>query len=212
MSDERQLAVNEIFYSIQGEGYWIGTPMVFVRLAGCNLRCPWCDTKYALSGGHLMDLGEILEEIRKVAHRQIVPVCLTGGEPTIQKIKPLIAVLHTAGHRVHIETNGTMSPEEYMAADWITVSPKTYPGILTHVQSAALRVASEVKVVLDGDPAVAWAKKFEPLTGTGPTTPVCLYVQPESMRPEMMDLCVQFVKANPRWRVSPQLHKILNVR
>jgi len=211
MSDEHQLAVNEIFYSIQGEGYWIGTPMVFVRFAGCNLRCPWCDTKYALSGGTQMGVGEILEEIRKVARRQIVPVCLTGGEPTIQKIHTLISVLHTAGYRVHIESNGTVAPDEYMAADWITISPKTYSGILTHPHTGALRSANEIKVVLDSDASVAWAKQFEPPALRTPTH-VCLYVQPESMRPEMMDLCVQFVKANPRWRVSPQLHKILNVR
>jgi organic radical activating enzyme len=211
MSDGHQLAVNEIFYSIQGEGYWIGTPMVFVRFAGCNLRCPWCDTKYALSGGHLMGIGEILEAIRTVANHQIVPVCLTGGEPSIQKIDVLISVLHTAGYRVHMESNGTTPPEGYGAIDWLTISPKLYDGIPTQPNEDAVRYANEIKVVLDSEEACEWAQAFEDIPADIGRYRA-LYVQPESMRPEMMELCVRFVKENPKWRVSPQLHKILNVR
>lgn len=104
------MIVNEIFFSIQGEGLYIGTPMVFVRFTGCNLRCKWCDTKYAWEEGREMDLEEIVLEVKKYPAGW---VCLTGGEPLLQKdIYKLMDKFLAMDYRVLVETNGSVSIEE----------------------------------------------------------------------------------------------------
>lgn len=104
------MIVNEIFFSIQGEGLYIGTPMVFVRFTGCNLRCKWCDTKYAWEEGREMNLEEIVLEVKKYPAEW---VCLTGGEPLLQKdIYKLMDKFLAMGYRVLVETNGSVSIEE----------------------------------------------------------------------------------------------------
>jgi len=104
------MIVNEIFFSIQGEGLYIGTPMVFVRFTGCNLRCRWCDTKYAWEEGREMSLEEIVLEVKKYPAGW---VCLTGGEPLLQKdIYKLMDKFLAMDYRVLVETNGSVSIEE----------------------------------------------------------------------------------------------------
>jgi 7-carboxy-7-deazaguanine synthase len=112
------LKVNEIFHSIQGEGFWAGTPTVFVRLSGCNLHCPFCDTQFK----DFVEMTglEILEEVSKYP---IGIVVLTGGEPTLQPLDNLLQLLHNEGLKVHLETNGIKPIIE--GFDWVTWSPKT---------------------------------------------------------------------------------------
>jgi 7-carboxy-7-deazaguanine synthase len=99
-----RVRVNEIFHSIQGESTWAGSPCVFVRLTGCNLRCSWCDTEYAFYEGHQMDIGEVAA---KVASFGCGLVEITGGEPLLQQgVHPLIDTLLARGHSVMIETSG----------------------------------------------------------------------------------------------------------
>lgn len=180
--------VNEIFYSLQGEGYWTGTPMVFVRLSGCNLRCPFCDTDH--SAFTEMSADEIVREALKYSARRI---CLTGGEPSLQADNALIGAFHGAGFTVHIETNGTRPlPKDI---DWVTVSPKS---------AIVLDRADELKLVLsDGaDPAkwegfpAAW-HFLQPCDNAG------------LMNTEEV---VSYIMEHPVWRLSLQTHKLLGIR
>jgi len=114
------LKIVEIFDSIQGEGIQIGMPMTFIRLAGCNLRCTWCDTKYALQDGIEMDEDDIVEQV----HQRWV--CITGGEPLLQNLNKLAYGLKSHGYKIAIETNGTITPTKgvLMRLDLWTISPK----------------------------------------------------------------------------------------
>ena len=103
------LKVNEIFYSIQGEGKFTGTPMIFIRLSGCNLKCKFCDTKHQRF--KRMTEERILYKVRDLNHNCRI-VCITGGEPFKQDIFFLTEMLKDAGYYIHIETNGTFFPNE----------------------------------------------------------------------------------------------------
>lgn len=192
------MRVNEIFYSIQGEGYHAGTPAVFVRLSGCNLRCPFCDTEHQEHTE--MSEDEIAEAVSKYPASLVV---ITGGEPTIQPLYWLIDAIHRIGKKVAIETNGTQPVERN--ADWITVSPKD--GFVGESAKPVLTYADEIKLVFDGghipDDHGIHANHF--------------YLQPcdtgyELKNQEIMQELVEFVKQNPKWKISLQTQKILKVR
>ena len=166
--------------------------MILIRLQGCNLRCSFCDTKetWAKDGGAEMSVADIVEHVQELTrgHRWAL---ITGGEPTMQDLRPLINNLHSAGYLVALETNGTLPI--FGALDWICVSPKG-PTIL----SQAIVQANEVKyIVKDEIPE----PEFH-----GPT--ICL--QPESQDPEATALCIKAVQERG-WRLSVQLHKYLNL-
>src|SRR5512143_3571249 len=134
----------ETFASVQGEGLRQGEPTLFVRLAGCNLRCGFCDTKRAWRGGRERTVEAILDEIVRLQRDYPTTwVCLTGGEPLAQNVRPLVLRLHGAGFRVQIETNGTFPPAPL--ADWHTVSPKP-PDYA--VRPGFRKKANEVKLVV----------------------------------------------------------------
>jgi len=125
-----RMKVSEIFKSIQGEGLYMGVPTLFVRMYGCNLACPWCDTKYALSGDFKARCyRELIADIYSVARPPIV-VCFTGGEPMIQQrlLDQTIKLLKTRGYDIHIETNGTIPPRKGLIrdVDFWTISPKLH--------------------------------------------------------------------------------------
>jgi len=114
--------INETFYSIQGEGYWTGKAMVFLRLAGCNLKCAFCDTS---SLTRFSGTAEHIVLFIKNSWPTADTVCITGGEPTIQPINTLVSVLRSDGYRIHMETNGTHLMEHNLKhIDWTTLSPK----------------------------------------------------------------------------------------
>lgn len=197
--------INEIFYSIQGEGANAGCAAVFVRFAGCNLNCSWCDTDH--SEKKKMSEKDIANEIYMRwphKHRDNILVVLTGGEPTIHTLKPLLEELGSV--EVAIETNGTAmkTASDFMECyidgllDWITVSPKQHGLALKEV----LNVADEIKVVMDG--------KANPLDYTpSPKNNCHLFVQPCS---ENYQPAVDFVLAHPEWRLSVQVQKVIGVR
>ncbi|MFA6591951.1 MAG: 7-carboxy-7-deazaguanine synthase QueE [Bacteroidales bacterium] len=178
------MRINEIFYSLQGEGRWTGTPMVFIRFSGCNLKCSFCDTDHSK---HIeLSVGEIINEARKIGgecHR----VCLTGGEPSLQISEKLIAALHENGYKIHIETNGTTDLPA--GIDWITVSPKT--------EHIALKEADELKLVYQGEDVSEW-ESF-------PAS--CHYLQPCSC--QNTKETTEYVLAHPKWQLSLQTHKYL---
>ena len=188
-------SINEIFYSLQGEGFWTGTPMVFVRMSGCNLKCPFCDTAH--SAAVQMDAEAIVGEIRK-AGGSCERVCVTGGEPGLQLDKELVDALHGAGYRIHVETNGTRVLPD--GVDWVTMSPKTDVPGLTGNGTVVLKKADEVKVVFQGKDVEKWAD-FPARAH---------FLQPCSCQntPETVD----YILCHPKWRLSLQTHKYLDIR
>ncbi len=203
------MRVIEVFDSLQGEGVWTGTPMTFVRLAGCNgpelgLGCVrWCDTpeSWAPESGEALAVTEILTMVR------LPRVCVTGGEPLIQaaELRALVAALHSAGRRVHLETNGTLALPTGAKPDWVTVSPKP-PDY--GVSSWLAGNVDELKFVVDDafEPEIA-----ETLSRRFPHAAVCL--QPESGGGEQARArAVHEVMSHPTWRLSLQLHKVLGLR
>lgn len=193
------MKVNEIFYSIQGEGAYAGTPSVFIRLSGCNLKCPFCDTEHE-SGVEMTD-EEIISEVNKYPTRHVV---ITGGEPSLFITDELVNRLKACkGHFVHIETNGTR--ELSNAVDWITCSPKFE---YNENASVVLRRINELKVVYDGTNDM---QKYEQIKADH------YYLQPcdtgdKVRNTEILLKTIDYVKQNPKWRISLQTHKILNVR
>jgi organic radical activating enzyme len=190
------LQLAEIFYSLQGEGTWTGTPAVFVRLAGCNLSCAFCDTDYALK--FLASVDEVLAAVR-TAGGGCRTVILTGGEPLAQRETPaLIAALRADGRRVHIESNGTLAsdlPEDV----WLTVSPKE------RLDPAMAQRADEAKLIVDGRVPLEWMTAFGARTR--------MFLQPEGNKPANVALAVAAAKNDPdRLRVSLQTHKFIGLR
>lgn len=190
--------VNEIFYSLQGEGRHAGMPAIFVRFSGCNLNCWFCDTDH--SAGVPLTVSEIVERISAFPARRVI---LTGGEPTLQVDDALVAAIHAAGKEVAIETNGTRPVSE--AIDWVTVSPKTADG------RPGTRRADEIKVVDTG-------QDLEPYFSSpwaGPDTLFYLqpcFVEDPAEREANVRRTVARVLADPRWRLSLQIHRLLGIR
>lgn len=181
------MKVNEIFYSLQGEGHWAGTPAVFVRLSGCNRRCAFCDTNHKAFTE--MSEDEIAARVEEVGQGAPI-VVFTGGEPSIQLTESLVDKVKQNGHAAHIETNGSRPVPANL--DWVTCSPKTPPYALSRVD--------ELKVVYEGQDVESIAKLFE-------TTEMSL--QPCSGK--NVAETVDYVKAHPHWRLSLQLHKLIGI-
>ncbi len=181
------MRVNEIFYSLQGEGVHTGVPAVFVRLSGCNRACPFCDTDF--SDFTEMTEGEIVDAISEYPAETVI---FTGGEPALQLTGSLVAAVKATGRRVHVETNGSLPLPE--GIDWVTCSPKTPPYGIRHID--------ELKVVMtpDADPEAIAAQ-------LPAATAYCL--QPLSC--SNTEQCVAWLKTHPRWRLSLQTHKLINI-
>jgi 7-carboxy-7-deazaguanine synthase len=193
--------VNEIFFSLQGEGVRAGTPNLFLRFARCNLACKVethgfdCDTEF--ESGRWLTSAEIVAELRRLAER-CDWVVLTGGEPALQVDAELIAALHAAGYQLAIETNGSV--ELPAGLDWITVSPKVAEHAIRQ------RTAHEVKYVRGHGQAI-------------PRTVVAAdhyLISPafdgDRLDRRTLDWCIRLCKENPPWRLSVQQHKGWGVR
>ena len=191
--------VNEIFYSLQGEGFWTGTPMVFLRLSGCNLKCPFCDTEHGAF--REMTAEEILREMQAYGCGR---ACVTGGEPSLQLDKELVDALHDAGFRIHVETNGTRPLPE--GVDWVTLSPKTDVPGLKGDGTVVLEKADEVKVVYAGGVDEKWAAFPAEWHFLQP----CDVGDPEKNRAILAET-IDHVRRNPLWRLSLQTHKLMNI-
>jgi 7-carboxy-7-deazaguanine synthase len=201
--DEGTYIVNEVFYSVQGEGRLAGTPMVFVRFADCNLRCSWknagfdCDTEFM--SGRQRSIDEILEEAEKLNPKRGW-MLLTGGEPGLQLDDNFIRSAHERGWRLAIETNGTVKLPE--GVEWICVSPKSAEHTLQQ------RRANEVKYVRHVGMSIP-----EPAIEADHNLISPAFQADGSIRPEDLDWCLRLVKENPdRWSLSIQYHKFLKVR
>ncbi|MCM1320191.1 MAG: 7-carboxy-7-deazaguanine synthase QueE [Muribaculaceae bacterium] len=195
--------LNEIFYSLQGEGAHTGVPCVFVRFSGCNLRCPFCDTKH--EEGTLMADADIVAYINSYPAEWIV---LTGGEPALWIDRDFIHTLHVGtGKKIAIETNGTLPvPDEI---DWVTMSPKF--GMAPDVPVIPrLQRADEIKVVDVGQDLEIYFDLPQCRSNT------LMYLQPCYV-PDTQEFnantarAITRVKADPRWRLSVQTHRYLNI-
>ncbi len=193
------MLVNEIFYSLQGEGFFTGTPSVFVRLSGCNLKCPFCDTDH--QQGTEMSEMDIANAVAAYPAKHVV---VTGGEPSMQLTASLIDLLHQQGYFVAVETNGTrLLPPN---VDWITLSPKS-PFVPTAAAQIALTRCDELKMVFTGTPPPDFPNlevnhHFLQPCDTGNAHENC----------KIMQAAVSYCLANPKWRLSLQTHKILNIQ
>jgi len=188
------LQLAEIFYTLQGEGTWAGTPAVFVRLAGCNLACDFCDTDYSLK--FVASTEDVVGKVRE-AGADCLMVVISGGEPLAQReTLDLVDALRADGRRVHIESNGTI-PVDLPADVWLTVSPKE------RLDPAMAKRANEAKLIVDGRVPREWLESFD-------GTPV--FLQPEGNKPRNIALAVEAVKEEPaRFRLSLQTHKFIGI-
>jgi len=188
--------INEIFYSVQGEGYHVGKPAVFIRFAGCNLDCLWCDTNKTEKA--TLTIKGIVERA-KLFENQKVMIVLTGGEPTLYDLAPLCKELRSLSPLlIAIETNGTIK-QDLSFVDWITVSPKYE----RPPRKEILQKANEIKVVLDGfnEPERYWDER---LGERG-----CMFIQPCS---QDFQSAIDYVLVHPQWRLSIQIHKIIGIQ
>lgn len=193
------MKVNEIFYSVQGEGAYAGTAAIFVRLSGCNLKCPFCDTNFKFF--REMSEAAVVEAIQKIS-QDCKFVVLTGGEPTLQVTNDFLELLHNKGYFVAMETNGTKVVPS--GIDWVTCSPKT---LFVDNGKLSIKECNELKLVFDG--------KNEP-RDFGVKADY-YYLQPcdtgnYSENKTIISRLVEYVKENPRWKISLQTQKILEVR
>lgn len=190
------MRLSDVFYTLQGEGLWTGTPAVFVRTAGCNLSCRFCDTDYS----YKFDLGvdELIARIGEVGSGCTF-VVLTGGEPLLQRESEiLVRRLTERGYEVHIESNGTTFVELPQRV-WLTVSPKE------RLDPRMAARADEVKLIVDGRVPDEWL--------SAPwRNDAIIWLQPEGNKPANIALAVEAALANPsRYRLSIQTHKVIGV-
>ena len=193
-----QYPIIEVFASVQGEGTFSGLGADFIRLAGCNLRCSWCDTQhsYDVAAVRLLNVEEILS---KWQFEQPI-VVITGGEPSLNDLGPLVKALKMRGKFVTLETNGTNPVPDEWGIDWVTVSPKPDSNYVINCR------ANELKYVVDDDFGVDVIQADRvPLRHT--------YLQVESGKVESAERAVRIVTENPRLqlRVGIQMHKVLNI-
>ena len=192
--------INEIFYSLQGEGFHSGTPAVFVRFSGCNLYCHFCDTQH--QDGTMMSLQEIVDEVNQYP---IAPlVVLTGGEPSLFIDEAFVAELkQKTGKTIAIETNGTRPLPSNL--DWVTLSPKTaFEG--GDAEPCVVKHCDELKVVYLGQDLA----QYDDIEAKSRFLQPC-FCEDEKQRQANMQACVEAEKSHLEWRLSLQIHRVLNI-
>jgi 7-carboxy-7-deazaguanine synthase len=195
------LPVMEHFYTIQGEGFYQGHAAYFIRLGGCDVGCVWCDVKesWDASAHPHYSIQSLIDEVKATPTKIVV---ITGGEPLMHPLDELTDALHAAGLQTNIETSGSSPLSGHW--DWLCLSPKKFKAPLPEVVAAA----NELKVIIYHKSDFAFGEKFAAQVPAG-----CkLYLQPEwSKADKMVPLIVEYVKENPQWELSLQLHKYINV-
>lgn len=212
------LPVVETFHSLQGEGLHCGRSAFFLRLAGCDVGCPWCDTKHSWpEAAHpVLAVAELARQARQAREQGAAFVVITGGEPLQHDLTPLCAALDACGLPLHLETSGVHPLSGRF--DWITLSPKRH----RPPADSLLAACDELKVVVRQAADLAFAEAMAararelrqaaaPAASAGPFAPALL-LQPAWGEPEGQRLAIAFVKGHPAWRLSLQTHKWLKVR
>jgi len=195
------LPVMEAFYTLQGEGFHQGRAAYFIRLGGCDVGCFWCDVKESWDASRhpQLAIADIVENAKQHPGRLAV---ITGGEPLMHNLDGLTALLHESGFETNIETSGSspLSGEW----DWICLSPKKFKAPVPEI----IPFANELKVVVYNKHDFEWAETYAALVSAG-----CkLYLQPEwDKAAEVTPLLIDYIKRHPRWELSLQVHKYINV-
>ena len=196
------LPVMETFYSIQGEGYYQGHAAFFIRLAGCDVGCVWCDVKESWDAGlHARKtISELVNEVKKTAAEIVI---ITGGEPLMHDCNELTNELKKEDYKIHLETSGAYPLSGNW--DWICVSPKKFKAPV----SSILLQANELKVVVFNKSDFDWAVEY-----ANKVSASCqLFLQPEwGKEKEVLPLITEFIHQYPTWKLSLQIHKYMNVR
>ena len=190
-----------MFYSLQGEGYHQGKAAFFIRLAGCDVGCVWCCVKdsWDASKHPVLSINEIVDAAK--AHPARIAI-VTGGEPLLHPLDALTTALKNAGFQTHIETSGS-SPMSG-SWDWVCLSPKKFKAPLPE----AVKAADELKVVVFNKSDFDWANSF----ANEIPNDCKKYLQPEWDKSDAMTpLVIDYIKANPSWELSAQLHKYIQV-
>ncbi|MFT3843536.1 MAG: 7-carboxy-7-deazaguanine synthase QueE [Lacibacter sp.] len=210
-SPQQLLPVMESFYTLQGEGYYQGKAAYFIRLGGCDVGCVWCDVKESWDADKhpKFSIDEIVEKAVEEVNCKLQPatgnlpiVVVTGGEPLLHNLSSLTKALHAAGFQTNIETSGSSPVSGDW--DWICLSPKKFKAPLPEI----LPQANELKVVIFNKTDFEWAEQY-----AAQVSPQCkLYLQPEwDKAGQNTSLIIDYIKANPRWELSLQIHKYINV-
>jgi len=192
----------EQFYSIQGEGYYSGRPAVFIRLAGCDVGCVWCDVKESWDRNEheMTSIKKIISDVKETNCKFVV---ITGGEPAMYDLTRLTNELNLLGCEIAIETSGVYPIVGNF--DWICFSPKKFKA----PDETVFEQANELKVIVFNKSDFGWALGHALKVGED-----CkLFLQPEwSKEKEITPLIIDFVKNNPEWNISLQTHKYLDIR
>lgn len=199
--DGSLLPIMEEFYTIQGEGYHSGKAAYFIRLGGCDVGCHWCDVKESWDASihPLTNADSIIENALKHPAKTVV---ITGGEPLMYNMDYLTNGLQEKGIRTFIETSGAYPVSGNW--DWICVSPKKFKA----PHSSIMQLANELKIIIFNKSDFEWAEKHAETV----SNKCKLYLQPEwSKSDQMTPLLVKYVKNNPKWEISLQTHKYLDI-
>jgi organic radical activating enzyme len=196
-----RLPVMEHFYTLQGEGFHQGKAAYFIRLGGCDVGCVWCDVKESWDAEKhpLFEIEDLILNVKKTPAEIVV---ITGGEPLMHDLTALTKELNNKGYKTHLETSGAYPLTG--SWDWICLSPKKFKAPLPEI----LTKASELKVVVYNKSDLNWAEKH-----AAQVSSQCkLYLQPEwSKSAQMTPVIIDHIKANPKWELSLQIHKYINV-
>lgn len=198
---EEGLPVMEVFYTLQGEGQYCGTPALFIRLAGCDVGCVWCDVKVSWDASkHSIWSYEKLEnEIKNCAANIVV---VTGGEPLLYNLDRLTQIIKKCNKRTHIETSG--SSELSGTWDWICVSPKKFKAPIKEI----ITVSNELKTIIYNASDFAFAQSFESIISSDCQK----YIQVEwSKKDHLKNEVLEFLYKNPAWKLSIQTHKYIGI-
>jgi len=201
MEKEKDLPIMEEFYSIQGEGFYSGRPAYFIRIAGCDVGCVWCDVKESWDANEheFLSVDSIIEKVKETNANFIV---VTGGEPAMYDLTDLTKALKDLDCEIAIETSGVYPLTGHL--DWVCFSPKKFKAPAESVYSQA----NELKVIIFNKHDFAWAEEHARKLNKD-----CkLYMQTEwSKREQLLPLIIEYVKNNPKWTLSTQVHKYIDV-
>lgn len=205
ISSSSTLPVMEAFYTLQGEGYYQGRAAYFIRLGGCDVGCVWCDVKesWDASVHPQKSMSAIIADLEKHSSpHQSNLVVVTGGEPLMHNLTELTTRLKSKGYQTNIETSGSHPLSGNW--DWICLSPKKFKAPLPEV----VPLANELKVIIFNKTDFAWAEQYAAKVSAN-----CkLYLQPEWEKASAITpLIVDYIKSHPKWELSLQLHKYINV-
>ena len=196
------LPIKETFVSVQGEGYYAGTPSFFIRTQGCDIGCHWCDepNSWDLNAGTSISLDHLVSKAKSNSIKNII---FTGGEPLMHDLTEISSLLSKEGFVIHLETSGAYPISGVW--DWVTLSPKKIKPPLPEMY----QYASELKIIIYNKHDFQWAlEEAEKVSDS-----CLLYIQPEwSKKTVVQPLILDFLSKQKKWKLSLQMHKYLNIK